>query len=72
MTRESESRDYSRAVFECCGGPVRVMDESTVEHACRHKYAHLTSYYDGIERFQRYERTEIRDTGRYNWWARFD
>lgn len=72
MTRDTESGNETRAVFECCDGPTRVLDETTIEHACRLKYANVTSYYDGIERYARWERIEIRDTGRYNWWASWD
>ncbi len=46
--------------FSCdCDGPVRAKSESLVSHACRHKYAAATSYYDGKDRFVEYKRTQV-------------
>jgi len=43
--------------FDCgCGGKIKVIDESNVLHACKHKYSPATSYYDGIDRFIPYKR----------------
>lgn len=61
------------AQFQCqCKGPIRQIDDSHVEHACALKYAHGTSYYDGVQRFMPYRRVQINPqlTGglvKFNW-----
>jgi len=43
--------------FECnCGGKTKMIDDANVLHACHHKYAPVTSYYDGVDKFIPYKR----------------
>jgi len=58
--------------FTCgCGGQTRVIDAETVEHACKHKYAPGTSFYDGVARFVRYERVAL-VAGGFKWFVKWE
>ena len=60
--------------FQCdCGGPTKVIDDEHVSHACRHKYAFATSFYDGIDRFVPFGRVQVnpmltKGKIQYSWW----
>jgi len=61
--------------FTCdCGGPVTRLTDDLIRHACGHKYAPLTSYYDGIQRPVAYRRVRVNPTmtdgiTKYNWYV---
>ena len=61
--------------FDCsCGGPVQVVSEARVNHACKRKYANLTSYYDGVQRWSAWDRVQVNlkltnGVVQYNWFA---
>ena len=63
--------------FNCkCDGTVRVIDDTHVSHACNLKYSHGTSYYDGVDKFMPYERTQIdasltNGEPKYNWFFKW-
>ncbi len=64
--------------FQCgCGGKIKIVSETEVLHACKQKYAHGTSYYDGIDRFMPYKRVQINPNLtngeiKYNWFFKWD
>ena len=72
-TRQPDSGEF----FRCdCGGEVRVLGEALVWHACAKKYAPGTSYYDGVDRFIRYERVQATFRGPhgeplYSWFVKW-
>ncbi len=74
---KSEGSQDMNETFHCdCGGPTRTISAERVEHACAHKYAALTSYYDGIERFVPRERVRINPAYtngevRFNWYVAY-
>ena len=61
--------------FDCsCGGPIKVVDETHVEHMCASKYAHGTTYYGEQGEFIPWERFRIFNTPKnstikYKWFA---
>lgn len=63
--------------FDCgCGGPVKILTALTVLHACKNKYSHETSYFDGTPRFVYYDRVTVNPaltggTEKYNWFLRW-
>jgi len=71
---KKESQDM-RETFTCsCSGTIRVLAEDRVEHACKHKSAPATGFYDGVQRFLTHIRVQVAPelTGgevRYNWFV---
>ena len=67
----------SNETFQCdCKGPVKTLVPDKVLHACRNKYAPLTSYFDGVERWASKVRVQVNPqlTGgeiRYNWFQEY-
>ena len=58
--------------FHCpCEGPVKVISETLIEHACKNKYAPGTSYYDGVDCFIQYKRVATRGVT-YTWWVVYE
>lgn len=69
MTQQQSTRER----FTCgCGGPITLISPTEVQHACAHKYAPATSFYDDVPKFVTYKRVPIKNTARYNWFVEWE